>query len=140
MEYVLITLRVLMALGLLSFLAVLLWVLLQENRTPENQSTPPTLAKLVPQNSAHTFELSRTAWIGRDPNALIYIEDTLISARHAVLAWDADTQAWFVEDNASRNGTFVNGNRIVRHRLAHGDIVAVAGRAFRFELAGQAAQ
>lgn len=45
--------------------------------------------------------------------------DLQVSARHAVLALDAN--GWRVRDTGSRNGTYVNGRRVIETRLTDGD-------------------
>jgi ribosome-associated protein YbcJ (S4-like RNA binding protein) len=62
--------------------------------------------------------------IGRQPNSDIVIAHQAVSGRHAQVATSAG-ETW-VEDLGSSNGTFVNGQRINRARLADGDRVTVA--------------
>jgi DNA-binding NtrC family response regulator len=60
-----------------------------------------------------------------------------LSARHAVVrAVGAD---WIVEDAGSRNGTFVNGQRVTSHVLREGDVLEV-GRVFFLVRGGPAAE
>jgi DNA-binding winged helix-turn-helix (wHTH) protein len=62
--------------------------------------------------------------IGRDPAGTIAIDHTSVSRRHARLTV-RDTVAT-IEDVGSRNGTFVNGQRIDRATtLRDGDVVAL---------------
>ncbi len=58
--------------------------------------------------------------IGRDTGADIRIDDPSISRRHCLVHRDKD-DAVEVVDEGSRNGTFVNGMPVARHRLEHGD-------------------
>jgi FHA domain-containing protein/trypsin-like peptidase len=63
--------------------------------------------------------------IGRSrDNSLILSESDApaSSARHAEAAFEGG--AWWIVDSGSRNGTFVNGARIERQRLASGDRLA----------------
>lgn len=48
--------------------------------------------------------------IGRSPDCLFVVSDDYASSRHARLFQHGNE--WFVEDLDSRNGTFVNGDRI----------------------------
>ena len=59
--------------------------------------------------------------IGRDPEAAVWLDSSLVSCRHARLVV-SDTTGLTIEDLGSHNGTFVNGERLdgVR-RLVHGD-------------------
>ena len=137
MEYALLALRLLMALLLLSFLAAILFLLLREPNQNATSAPTPQPAKLIAlapaQDNPRTFELTRNAWLGRDPNSLIHLEDARVSARHAQLVWDDDVGAWFIEDNASRNGTLVNGVRVARQALVEGDVIEVGEARFFFQ-------
>lgn len=67
--------------------------------------------------------------IGRGADALVQIDDGLVSRRHAILTVVA--RGVLVDDLGSRNGVLVNGQRIVRQTaLAHGDHIAVGGHVF----------
>ena len=57
--------------------------------------------------------------VGRTKGAAILIKDTTLSRRHARLIRTADSL--IVEDLTSRNGTFVNGERIKRQKVELGD-------------------
>jgi pSer/pThr/pTyr-binding forkhead associated (FHA) protein len=48
--------------------------------------------------------------------------------------WRAEDQAWWIEDNLSRNGTFVNEQRVTRAMLNDGDVIRVGRAKFRFGL------
>lgn len=65
--------------------------------------------------------------IGRDTNCDIALDDPLSSRRHAAIFQAADG-AFVIEDLGSKNGVLVNGTRIQRQALKHGDIVRI-GRA-----------
>ena len=60
--------------------------------------------------------------IGRHPQQTIHVNDRVVSKAHAIIT-RADGRYW-VQDNNSRNGTFVNNTRIfVRTALQHEDVV-----------------
>lgn len=71
-----------------------------------------------PENS--TIALGPINSIGRNVNNTIFVEDDFVSANHAMLTFRG--RSWFVEDQGSTNGTYVNGHRIDRPvALSFGD-------------------
>jgi len=62
--------------------------------------------------------------IGRSTDSDIKIDNAGVSAQHARIIHDGDQI--IIEDNSSRNGTFVNGQRIARRTLADGDEVVIS--------------
>ncbi len=61
--------------------------------------------------------------IGRSPDCEIFLDDVTVSRNHAVLV-ERDG-SYFVEDEGSLNGTFVNRHRIDKAELENGDEVQV---------------
>ena len=61
--------------------------------------------------------------IGRSPDCEIFLDDVTVSRNHAVLV-ERDGE-FFVEDQGSLNGTFVNRHRIESARLENGDELQV---------------
>jgi hypothetical protein len=61
--------------------------------------------------------------IGRSPDCDIFLDDVTVSRNHAVLV-EREGQ-FFVEDEGSLNGTFVNRHRIDSARLENGDELQV---------------
>jgi hypothetical protein len=57
--------------------------------------------------------------IGRSPDCAVFLDDVTVSRRHAVLV-ERDGH-WFVEDQGSLNGTFVNRRRVDSSELSDGD-------------------
>lgn len=71
-------------------------------------------------------------YVGRDPQLDIRIAHPTVSQMHAELL-SAGGRIW-LRDLSSRNGTFVNGNRILDpHPLALGDLVQFGSIVFRIE-------
>jgi sigma-54 dependent transcriptional regulator, acetoin dehydrogenase operon transcriptional activator AcoR len=60
---------------------------------------------------------------GADRSLSISIPDSWLSRNHALLRHESN--AWFVEDLGSKNGTFVNGRPVRRQELEDGDVLEV---------------
>jgi hypothetical protein len=65
------------------------------------------------------FQLDGETTIGRSPDCGIFLDDVTVSRKHAVLAERDD--AFFIEDQGSLNGTFVNRKRVESAQLEDGD-------------------
>ncbi len=78
------------------------------------------------------FELSeRPITIGRSPEADVVILDERASRIHCgIRLWDSE---FYVKDLKSRNGTFVNDQRVDVAKLKSGDRIRVGGILFSFE-------
>lgn len=66
--------------------------------------------------------------MGRGPSVQLQLDDSTVSAEHATIYFDGG--AWKLRDLGSRNGTYLNGNRIdlrTAHLLAEGDELAFGG-------------
>jgi pSer/pThr/pTyr-binding forkhead associated (FHA) protein len=89
--------------------------------SPEDEPPEGTTIALGPINS-----------IGRNVNNTIFVEDDFVSANHAMLTFRG--RSWFVEDQGSTNGTYVNGHRIDRPvALSFGDEVTIGRVRMRLE-------
>ena len=74
--------------------------------------------------SGTTIALGPINSIGRNVSNTIYVEDDFVSSSHAMLTFRG--RAWFVEDQGSTNGTYVNGHRIDRPvALSFGDELTI---------------
>jgi pSer/pThr/pTyr-binding forkhead associated (FHA) protein len=77
--------------------------------------------------------------IGRNPTTDITLLDESISREHAIVAWDAESGAFTIEDLQSTNGTRVNGKRVRSSPLGDGDKIQVGHTRFRFLVPGKGA-
>jgi Nif-specific regulatory protein len=75
-------------------------------------------------------------YAGREPTNPIELPDIQVSRVHALFRKTGDDD-WEVEDLDSKNGTWVNGQRVTRHLLAAGDQIQIGETRFLF-LAGSA--
>jgi hypothetical protein len=87
----------------------------------------------IPASAAYVLPAETHALAGRSPDMDIYLEDTFVSAKHALFEVTAD--GLYVEDLRSTNGTQVNGRPISEPALLKvGDQVAVGDTIFRVEV------
>lgn len=79
------------------------------------------------------FELSRSAsTIGRSNDCEVALDVAAVSRRHALVTLDGGH--YLIEDLGSRNGTFLNGERISgRTPLLPGDRIVICDQEFAFE-------
>lgn len=73
---------------------------------------------------------------GRAGGNLVQIEDSEVSRRHFRVF--QRQEAWHIQDLGSRNGTFVNGERVQSRLLQNGDCVRVGGTELVFIIAAEA--
>ncbi len=73
-------------------------------------------------NGDQVFTLADEQYsIGRDKNCDIVIDDINVSRIHAWLK--QEKQQWWLKDNNSTNGTFINDQAINNQRLNHEDVI-----------------
>lgn len=83
-----------------------------------------TLLVLEGDAQGARYELSEgTAEIGRGVRNDYRIIDTEVSRRHAAIQFESD--AYWLLDRNSSNGTLVNGMQVNRHELKHGDRIQI---------------
>jgi pSer/pThr/pTyr-binding forkhead associated (FHA) protein len=141
-------LRILILVAQLAFVGILYLLLfafgrslLRDLRAAERaeQATRQGIARLTVLESpddeppaGRTIALGPINSIGRNVNSTIYIEDDFASAAHAMLTFRG--RSWFVEDQGSTNGTYVNGHRIDRPvALSYGDELMIGRVRMRLE-------
>lgn len=108
--YLLLALRLVMALALYAFLGwgfYTLWRdLRQQAVQAQEQRTPSLLAVLLDSEEALRFTAPDIT-IGRHPSSEWLLADDTVSSQHARLSFHHDQ--WWLEDLGSRNGTRLNG-------------------------------
>jgi pSer/pThr/pTyr-binding forkhead associated (FHA) protein len=101
------------------------------SRSSQTQSglKPPSATLLISQGAqaGQSFTLKADAYIlGRDETATIPLQDGQVSRKHAKIAYLGP--GYLIEDLGSRNGTFVNGLRVVSPvHLRNGDTIQIGG-------------
>jgi pSer/pThr/pTyr-binding forkhead associated (FHA) protein len=141
MEILLLALRVLLALLLYSFLAVVAAMLWRDLRQQERRAEglrPRGQAVVVQSGDEQlavgtALALQPVTSIGRAADNTIRMPDAYASAHHALLTWREGQ--WYLEDRASRNGTLLNDTRIARPTIVRaGDVVRIGRTALKLEL------
>jgi len=100
--------------------------------TPDNGVPPMRLRVLEGPHAGMVFPLDRNdIRVGRSEICDVQIPDVQISPLHVRLRYAHG--AWFIQDQDSRTGTFVNGQRILAQRLNSGDEIRIGNVRLRFE-------
>lgn len=138
MELAILVVRALMLLALYGFLGWAFWVLWQGLQRQAQKTGAPQLPALIlsrldePEGEPLRFAGPQVS-VGRQPGSDLHLTDSAISARHARLTYHHSQ--WWVEDLNSRNGTFLNSERLTASMvLADGDEVRFGGQSFRVEV------
>ncbi|MBN1816236.1 MAG: FHA domain-containing protein [Sedimentisphaerales bacterium] len=75
----------------------------------------------------------RTTIIGRDEALLVQILDDLVSRKHLKIRYNEDTNTYYASEMHSRNGVFINNEKIAgEHMLTDGDVISIGGTALLF--------
>jgi pSer/pThr/pTyr-binding forkhead associated (FHA) protein len=95
-----------------------------------------TLRILLPTGDLFDREVTRVeTQLGKNPRNDIMIADSSVSTTHALIRNEGGT--YTVSDLGSRNGTHLNGERILEARtLQHGDVIGLGLSKITFRLAG----
>jgi len=97
---------------------------------PPDEALPQRLLVRTEGASGIVHVLSRRTTVGRTPDNDLRVEADFVSRHHAVLLLaGSDT---VVEDLHSTNGTFVNGEPVVRRTLREGDLVGFGKLQYRY--------
>lgn len=103
------------------------------NRPPHYLSSENCLILLSGSATTPVLDLTRRSHIsiGRQLESDVVVQDPTCSRRHCLLT--KVDRLWYAEDLFSRNGTFINGQRIYNeYPLCNGDIVQVGCTRFQF--------
>jgi pSer/pThr/pTyr-binding forkhead associated (FHA) protein len=82
-------------------------------------SGPALVVRSGGGRAGETFHPEGETTIGRSPDCGIFLDDVTVSRKHAVLV--ERNGSFFVEDQGSLNGTFVNRKRVESAELEDGD-------------------
>jgi hypothetical protein len=81
-------------------------------------------------NNVRTIPLKMEFDIGRSRSADLRLADAKVSRIHARIRYAQG--AWYIQDQGSAGGTFVNGQRIQAKRLDNGDRIRIGSSEFEF--------
>jgi pSer/pThr/pTyr-binding forkhead associated (FHA) protein len=68
--------------------------------------------------------------IGRSQSNNVCVDSDRVSRHHAAIQWTG--QHYILTDMGSRNGTYVNRERVRAHELVNGDVILVGDCQLRF--------
>lgn len=114
--WILLLLRILMAVSLYLFLGVAIYILwqnlkLQSNRITKHSAPPLSLYQHDDEQIIDYHYTRPEITIGRDPACDCILNDGTVSAMHARLIYRQNQ--WWVEDLHSTNGTFLNQESVL---------------------------
>jgi len=92
---------------------------------PPNQSPTASLKILLPTGDVFDRDITNAeTQIGKGPRNDLVIADPAVSTAHAIIKRDGGT--YTISDIGSRNGTYVNGDRVAEsQKLNHGDVIGI---------------
>jgi two-component system cell cycle response regulator len=103
---------------------------------PKFESTRPSLISIHGAKLGKRWPIPAGGLvIGRDPaHASLALPDPSISSRHCAIELEPVSGEFHVTDLASRNGTYVNGDKIGERALCDGDKIFVGETVLKFSL------
>src|SRR5574341_700955 len=90
--------------------------------------------RLVPVSGAPIQVDKDQAIVGREPTCDVFVNDGSVSRRHARL--ERRGAAWFVVDQGSANGTYLDSQRVSDALMRPGQELRFGAVAFKVELLG----
>lgn len=100
---------------------------MSDSPAPTPSASAATIVLQIAGRPGPAFPLDPTAEnvLGRAAGSLVILADRLASRRHAAIRLDVPTDTWMLTDLGSRNGTWLDGVRVQRGRLADGSLIRV---------------
>lgn len=135
---ILLGLRILLAALLYGFLGFAIYTLWRDLKQQgellaARQPPPLTLTSLAYDLSPSKRYTTPEVILGREPNCDFSLDDQTVSSRHARLSYHQ--QQWWLEDLASTNGTFINGESVTSPVVVtHGDELRLGHVGVRIEI------
>jgi hypothetical protein len=135
---ILLVLRVLLAALLYAFLGWAIYVIWRDMKQQgellaARQPTPLMLATELDSPPLKRHYSTPEVILGREPSCAFPINDQTVSSHHARLSFHQSQ--WWLEDLASTNGTFLNGEAVTTPVvITHGDELQLGQLRVRVEL------
>ena len=104
----------------------------QSSRVPRERRLQLRMMRGLPADGV--YPLSATLSVGRGEGSDMMLADPSVSRQHAAI--EIEGSRTFVRDLQSKNGTFVNGERVERSPLSEGDEVRFGKTTMRVETEG----
>ena len=141
-EYVLFALRLLGAITLLLFMALIAWLIykdiqavtgLRERSEQRSGKLQVVGDEASPIPAGSSFPLLPVTSIGRARSNTIVIDDDFVSNRHVLFSFRG--KHWWVEDLGSRNGTALNDHPLESPTvISEGDIITIGHTRIRIQI------
>lgn len=90
--------------------------------------------RLIPA-SGSPIEVTRDSIVGREPSCEIVVSDGSVSRKHARI--EPRGGSWFVVDQGSANGTFLDSQRVAETALRNGQELRFGAVGFKVEIQGE---
>ena len=102
----------------------------QRNNIRNGRAQVPRLVFISGSITGKQVRLAADMLIGRSENCQIIIPDPSVSRKHARIRFA--NNAWFIQDQNSSSGTFVNGKQVQSIRLRTGDVIRLGKTEINF--------
>ena len=135
---VLLAVRILLATVLYGFLGLIVYTQLRELKQQgvllaARQPPPVTLTNLTESSTSAQRYTRPVIIMGREQGCDFKLDDQAVSSQHARLSFRQ--QQWWLEDLASTNGTFLNGEEVTAPVvITDGDEVRLGHKGVRIEI------
>ena len=92
--------------------------------------------RLMPAAGGGAVEVDKDkTLVGRDPGCDIVVSDGSVSRKHALV--ERRSAGWFVVDQGSANGTFLDSQRVAESELRSGQELRFGAIAYKIEIEGE---
>lgn len=114
--------------------AVLNTLLRMETRRQHLDEVNPAEGYLTIQDTdlKRTYPVGQFFTIGRDAATSLSVNDPFVSSRHCKI--EKSEKGFFLRDMKSKNGTILNGTRIIEALLSGGDRIEIGDHQFTFSI------